>query len=289
MEKLLALALAGACSAAAAQTPANNPMPDGSHDMYVGLGVVTAPVYEGSGERRVRALPVLQAAFSNGVFISGLSAGIHLSNQPSVEFGPLLAIHPRRSESGLSGDVGMVISGSDQTLAPPGGEYNPLKSQAGDRNPLRGMEVQRARLQAGGFFNYYMTPQLRLTNSLLAGSGNEGEGVLWRVGVQHASRHLAPNHFVSVGVGVTLVNRKYNQAYFGVSEAESLRGLNLPYAASGGLKDVHLNARWNWSFSPSWLVTTGIQATRLRGSAADSPLTERPTSVTVSTALAYRF
>ena len=288
MEKFLALALAGACSAAAAQTPANNPMPDGSRDMYVGLGVVTAPVYEGSGQRRVRALPVLQAAFSNGVFISGLSAGIHLSHEPSVEFGPLLAIHPRRSESGLSGDVGMVVSGSDQTLAPPG-EYNPLKSQVGDRHPLRGMEVQRARLQAGGFFTYYLTPQLRLTNSLLAGSGNEGEGVLWRVGVQHASRDLAPNHFVSVGVGATVANRKHNQAYFGVTEIESLRGLNPEYAAGGGLKDVHLNARWNWSFSPSWLVTTGIQATRLRGSAADSPLTERPTNVTVSTALAYRF
>ena len=54
-------------------------------------------------------------------------------------------------------------------------------------------------------------------------------------------------------------------------------------------KDVHLNARWNWAFSPSWLLTTGVQASRLRGSAADSPLTERPTNLTVSTALAYRF
>lgn len=287
MDKLLALALAGACSAAAAQTPANNPMPDGSRDMYVGLGIVTAPVYEGSGQSRVRALPVFQAAFSNGLFISGLSAGLHMSNQPSVEFGPLLAIQPRRSESGLSGDVGMVVNGADLGLAP--GDFNTLKSQAGDRNRLRGMEVQRARLLAGGFFNYYLTPQVRLTNSVLVGSGNDGEGALWRVGVQHASPHLAPNHFVSVGVGMTLANRKHNQAYFGVTGVESLRGVNPEYAASGGLKDVHLNARWNWSFSPSWLMTTGIQATHLRGSAADSPLTERSTNLTVSTALAYRF
>lgn len=287
MDKLLALALAGACSAAAAQTPANNPMPDGSRDMYVGLGVVTAPVYEGSGQSRVRALPVFQAAFSNGLFISGLSAGLHMSNQPSIEFGPLLAIQPRRSESGLSGDVGMVVNGADLGLAP--GDFSTLKSQAGDRHRLRGMEVQRARLLAGGFFNYYLTPQVRLTNSVLIGSGNDGEGALWRVGVQHASRRLAPNHFVSVGVGMTLANRKHNQAYFGVTGVESLRGVNPEYTASGGLKDVHLNARWNWSFSPSWLVTTGVQATHLRGSAADSPLTERPTNLTVSTALAYRF
>lgn len=288
MDKLLALALAGACSAAAAQTPANNPMPDGSRDMYVGLGVVTAPAYEGSGQRRVRALPVLQAAFSNGLFISGLSAGIHLSNQPSVEFGPLLAIHPRRSESGLSGDVGMVVNGSDLTLAPPD-PTSPLKTQAGDGHRLMGMDVQRARLQAGGFFNYYLTPQVRLTNSVLYGSGNEGNGAVWRVGLQHFSSNIAPNHFVSVGVGLTLANRSHNQAYFGVTEIESVRGVNPEYAASGGLKDMHLNARWNWAFSPSWLVTTGVQASRLRGSAADSPLTERPTNLTVSTALAYRF
>ena len=288
MDKLLALALAGACSAAAAQTPANNPMPDGSRDMYVGLGAVSAPVYEGSGERRVRALPVLQAAFSNGIFISGLSAGIHLSNLPSVEYGPLLAIHPRRSESGLSGDVGMVVNGSDWTLGAPD-VTSPFKSERGDGHRLMGMDVQRARLQAGGFFNYYLTPQVRLTNSVLYGSGNEGNGALWRVGVQHFSSRLAPNHFVSVGVGMTLANRNHNQAYFGVTEIESVRGLNKEYAASGGLKDMHLNARWNWSLSPSWLVTTGVQATRLRGSAADSPLTERPTNLTVSTALAYRF
>ena len=285
MDKLLALALAGACNAVAAQTPANNPMPDGSRDMYVGLGVVTAPVYEGSDQTRVRALPVLQAAFSNGLFISGTSAGMHLSSQPSVEFGPLLAIQPRRSESGLSGDVGMVVNGADLGLAP----GNTLKTQGGDRNLLRGMEVQRARLLGGGFFNYYLTPQVRLTNTVLIGSGNDRDGAQWRVGAQYATRHLAPNHFVSVGVGMTLANRKHNQAYFGVNEAESLRSLNSAYSAGGGLKDVHLNARWNWSFSPSWLVTTGIQATHLRGSAADSPLTERSTNLTVSTALAYRF
>jgi outer membrane protein len=288
MDKLLALALAGACSAAAAQTPANNPMPDGSRDMYVGLGVVTAPVYEGSDQRRVRALPVFQAAWSNGVFVSGLSAGVHLSNQPSVEYGPLLAIAPRRSELGLSGDVGMVVNGSDWTLGPPDVQ-GPFKSQQGDGHRLMGMDVQRTRLQAGGFFNYYLTPQVRLTNSVLYGSGNDGNGALLRVGVQHSSRHLAPNHFVSVGLGVTMANRAHNQAYFGVSEIESVRGLNPVYTAAGGVRDIHLNARWNWSFSPSWLVTSGVQVSRLRGSAADSPLTERPTNLSVSTALAYRF
>ncbi|MGZ8293048.1 MAG: MipA/OmpV family protein [Telluria sp.] len=283
MEKLLALVLAGACSATAAQTPANNPMPDGSRDMYVGLGLVSAPVYEGSGERRQSALPVLQAAWSNGVFISGASAGMHLSDRPSVEFGPLVAIQRRRNDSGLSDDVGAVFNGFDQTIVP-----SPNKSFMGV-NRLTGMEVQRTRLQAGGFLNYYLTPQLRVTNTLLYGSGNGRDGALWRVGLQHIGADLGPHHFVSVGVGATLANRNHNQAFFGVSAEEAARSINPEYAANGGLKDVHVNARWNWSFSPSWLLTTGAQAARLRGSAADSPLVERPTNLTVSTALAYRF
>ena len=289
MEKFLALVLAGACSAAAAQTPANNPMPDGSRDTYIGLGVATAPVYEGSGQRRVRALPVMQAAWSNGVFIAGLSAGMHLSSQPSLEYGPLVAIQPRRSESGLGGDAGLVVDGSDWNIIPDPGFISPFRDGKGDGNLLTGMDVQRARLLAGGFLNYYLTPQLRLTNSLLFGSGNDGNGAQWKIGVQHVNTRLAPNHFLSVGVGTTLVNQRHNQAYFGVSEIESILGVNPQYTAEGGLKDVHMNARWNWAFNPSWLLTTGVQPSRLRGSAAASPLTERPTNLTVSTAIAYRF
>jgi outer membrane scaffolding protein for murein synthesis (MipA/OmpV family) len=284
MDKLLALALAGACSAATAQTPANNPMPDGSRDMYVGLGVVSAPAYEGARERETSGLPVLQAAWSNGIFVSGLSAGMHLSDRPSLEFGPLLALQPRRDESGTAGDVGSVINGIGSTLAPEQPVYR-LQGTA----ELEGMDVQHARLQGGVFLNYYLTPQLRLTNSLLYGSGNDRDGAVWRVGLQHIHAGLAPHHFLSVGAGMTVANRKHNQAFFGITADESDRTGTPAYDAAGGLRDVHLNVRWNWTFTPSWLLTTGVQAARLQGDAADSPLTRRPTNLTVSTALAYRF
>jgi hypothetical protein len=50
MNKLFLLALTAGCGAAWAQTPATNPMPDGSRDMYIGLGVQSAPRYEGAGQ-----------------------------------------------------------------------------------------------------------------------------------------------------------------------------------------------------------------------------------------------
>ena len=85
MHKSLVLVLAAACGAASAQTPANNPMPDGSRDMYVGLGIVSTPEWDGARGRKERALPVLQVQWSNGVCVSGMSAGLHLSDRPSVE------------------------------------------------------------------------------------------------------------------------------------------------------------------------------------------------------------
>jgi outer membrane scaffolding protein for murein synthesis (MipA/OmpV family) len=277
MNKILVLALAAACGSAAAQTPAVNRMPDGSRDLYFGLGAVSAPRYEGARERRVTALPVLQLEWSNGIFIAGMSAGMHLSGEPSVEFGPLLSVQASRDESGSSTGIGDVNS------AVP----NPGLRSAGSR--LAGMDPIATRLQVGAFFNRYLNPQLRWTNELLYGAGNERNGATWRVGLQHVATEVSAHHSLSFSAGLTLANSAYNQAFFGVTPVEAKRSGNPAYQPAGGLKDAHLGAHWNWALAPAWIVTSRLQATRLLGSAKDSPLVERPTNLTVSTALAYRF
>jgi outer membrane protein len=288
MKKLFALALAGVCGAASAQTPATNPMPDGSHDMYIGLGAVVEPVYEGSNETRTSALPVLQFAWSNGVFVSGLSAGIHVSQDPSVEFGPMMSLHAGRTEDGLSRSVGSV--GNSNGLQQPGTDI-PSKTRMRriGESRLHGMNDIDQRLEAGFFLNYYLNQRVRLTSSFLGGSGKQRNGARLNLGIQHIATEFAPHHSLTVSAGLTLANRPYIANYFGVTEEEAQFSFNTPYAPAGGLKDVSLAARWNWTFSSSWLLTTGVKVTRLQGDAARSPLIERPTNVTVSTALAYRF
>ena len=290
MAKLLSLALItliAACGTATAQTPAVNPMPDGSRDLYLGLGAVSAPRYDGARQRRVAALPVLQFEWSNGIFISGMTAGMHLSTAPSLEYGPLLALQPRRDESGNGDGIGGVDIAGQPSVVPQPPPLVGVRSPGSSR--LDGIDPIGARLQVGGFFNYYLSPHLRLTNSLLFGSGNARKGATWRIGVQRIAAATASHHSVSLSAGLTLANRDDNQAFFGVSAAESRRSGFGAYQASGGLKDAWLGARWNWALAPSWLVTSSLQATRLLGSAKDSPLVERPSNLTVSTALAYRF
>jgi len=280
MNKFPALALAVLSGSAAAQTPATNPMPDGSRDMYVGLGLVSAARYEGARHSERKALPVLQVQWSNGVFVSGMSAGMHLSRDPRLEYGPLVELQRRRDDAGLGGGIDGVQA-----------RYSVVSLLSADvrDNRLSGMTPVATRLLGGGFLNYYLTPDWRLTGNLLAGAGNGRDGVRLDLGVQRLAMQAGPHHQVSVAAGLGLVNAAYNRAFFGVSELDSLRSGNPVYRPDGGLKDAYLGLRWNWALTPSWMLTSHLQVKRLAGDARHSPLVERPTNPTVSTAIAYRF
>ena len=279
MKKLLALALTGACGIAAAQTPAANLMPDGSHDMYIGLGASVQPRYEGADDKRTRALPLLQVQFSNGVFLAGMSAGWHLSQQPGLEYGPLLAIQPRRSQSGTGGVIGDTAELS--SLAP-----MPARTLSSIPNRLASMDKIDTHLQGGAFLNYYLNSNVRFTNSLLYGAG--GDGLVWEASLQRVAIEVADHQRLSLSGGVTVVNRAYNRTFFGITPREARNGLPA-YAPDGGVKDVFVAARWNWALSPSWMVTTSVRASRLGGDARRSPLVERAKQFSISTGLAHRF
>jgi outer membrane protein len=277
----LLLTCLSSMSIANAQTPANNLMPDGSRDLYVGLGVASHSRYEGGDDTRLSVLPVLQMQWSNGVFIAGMSAGLHMSGQPSQEFGPLLSIEGGRS-----------VSGNSSGLACPRCDVNPGINGSLTNinvNKLDGMEDINPRVLLGGFYNQQLSSKWRLTNNLLGGAGNNRQGVRWNSDLRYAVTEFAPYHHLTLSIGLSLVNQAYNQAYFGVSRAESLRSLNRRYTPSGGVKDVHAQLQWNWALSSTWLLTSSLNLTRLNGSAANSPLVERANSVSVSSALAYRF
>ena len=282
MKTLIAFLFAGACSAVGAQTPANNPMPDGSRDLYVGLGVVSEPTYLGGDARRVRALPLLQLAWSNGVFVSAMSAGIHLSPTPGLEYGPLLALHARRTEGGAGPEAGPVSPAIPGIL-------RPTTRAAQAPSGLAGMDEIDARLQGGVFFNLALSGQLRLTNSVLYGAGKWRDGLVWNLGLQQSAPDITAHQRLTFGAGLTLVNNSYNTSYYGVSAAESLSSGHQPYSAGAGVQQLYLTAGWNWALSPSWIVASGARLTRLQGQARHSPLVQRPTNVTVTTGIAYRF
>lgn len=285
---VLACVVCGASGMASAQTPAGNPMPDGSRDMYIGLGVISRPSWEGASNRKDTLLPVLQVQWSNGVFVSGMSAGMHLSHQPSIEYGPLVALHPRRNHSGVTDSLDGASP--EAGLADGRRGAGPITGTAtGGGASMEGMDPIKARLLAGAFFNSYLSERLRLSNRVLYGAGNHYNGLLYTLDLQRLAGELGSKDKLSASIGVTIMNRAYGDDYFGVSESESLRSGNPQYQASGGLKDVHAGVRWSHAFSPSWLLTSHLQVMHLQRDAAHSPLVERPVNYSVSAALAYRF
>jgi outer membrane scaffolding protein for murein synthesis (MipA/OmpV family) len=210
---------------------------------------------------------------------------MHLLDNPGIEAGPLLMLQPGRGEGGVAGTADGV--GGASTLI--GG---PRPIEAG-RQPasgrLPGMDDIRTRVLVGGFANYYLDPQWRLTGNLLYGAGNERNGARLELGVQRLAAGIGDHHRVTLAAGIGIVNRHYSQTYFGVTALEASRGGFPAYAAGGGLQDAHAGVRWNWDWTPSWMLTTNVQAKRLLGSSRLSPLVGRPTNLTVSTAVAYRF
>jgi outer membrane protein len=116
-------------------------------------------------------------------------------------------------------------------------------------------------------------------------------------------------HHVTIGVGTTVVNQAYNQAYFGITPSSinfsfSVKNTLNPeapittetarlgfrgYRATAGVKDMHADIFWTWNLSSSWLLTSHLNMTRLVGSAAESPLVDRRNNLTISSAIAYRF
>lgn len=296
MRQYLFLALAGACSTVAAQTPATNPMPDGSRDMFIGVGIQSVPRYEGADDNRTLPLPVLQVQWSNGIFVSGTSVGWHLSQSPAMEFGPLLAVSPRRDRDGLSLGIGSVGEGSDNrafiTGVRPGGGIVPGEGEVRtetEGNRLFHMDVVQRRVLFGGFFNYYLSPKLRLTNNLSYGSGKERNGMRLHTALQYMMEDIAPHHTVVASAGVSLVNRAHNETWFGITKDEASRSMLPHYRPGAGVQSVRAGLRWNWALSPSWMLTSGVQVDRLVGDAKNSPLVERATNVYISSALAYRF
>ncbi|WP_426110926.1 MipA/OmpV family protein [Massilia sp. PWRC2] len=275
------LAWLPAVACAASQTPAATRMPDGSGDIYIGLGASAAPRYAGADASKISAVPALQMAWSNGVFVSGAMLGWHVSQCPLLEFGPLLAWQPPRRADGDGASLG-AAGGAPVAV----GDVRHLTSAP---RALVGMDDIPARLLAGGFFNYYLTPDWRLTNSVLAGAAAAQDGVQWRLGLQRIGIELGRHTTLTLNVGVDFANRAYNQAYSGVSARQAARSGYAPYQSGGGVRQLRFGARWNWALSPAWLLTSGVDASGLVGAAGRSPLAVQPVGVGLSTALGYRF
>lgn len=247
---ILMLALCGMAAADDGSTPM---MPDGSRDMYVGLALAGRSAAAAGEERPSSLRLLLQARWSNGLFISASGvAGIDLADTAGVEYGPLLAQSNARTP--------------------------------GDSRRLRGTQAISGSTDAGGFFNVYLGNDMRLRTSAVYDTS--AAGLRMEAGVQKSWSDLAPHHTLSLSAGVSLADGAVMRERYAVRR--DLGGAR-DYRPSAGVDGVNAGVNWNWELSSKWLVTSSLTAARLGAQAAASPVVERRTFMILSSGLAYRF
>ena len=94
---------------------------------------------------------------------------------------------------------------------------------------------------------------------------------------------------VTAGVFIqgTWADSKSNQSFYGIAPAQST---NLPaYSAGSGPLFATGGLLWGVDLGREWIVVGNLEARRLHGDAARSPLAERRSNHYASASLAYRF
>jgi len=250
LKTLAAAALLLATSAARADN--NTGMPDGSHDVSFAVTAFDTPRSEGGKRRQVGVLPSFTGRWSNGIFAALGEVGMDLSDDPVLNWGPLLTYDLRQRRTDDPSDKG-------------------------------GLDVE-----GGGFIHYLWASDINFNSGVLYGGGANRTGIKL-VGDVDLSMRLGPHASLTLSPGFELVNASYMKSSFGVTPTQSANDGLAPYATHAGLKNVFLNAGINWQLSNKWTMSTGVNTTRLVGSAGKSPLTQQRTTATEYLQFSYHY
>jgi outer membrane protein len=229
----------------------------GSDGGLFGAAVLNVPQYSGSTDRRWMLLPLLDYQWKSGWF-AGTSNGVGFngSSNPAQQYGVRLTADIGRSEN---------------------------------RSPaLRGLGDIEPSLEAGAFFNQYLSHQTFLTSSLRYGAGRQRDGLQLDLGAGHSDAFAGQWRY-AFGAAATFVNAGYMRSYFGVDALQAARSGYSPYQPGAGVRDLRLNGSITYRHTPRLAATLGASVSSLQGDARRSPLVREPTSASCVMALSYYF
>jgi outer membrane protein len=230
---------------------------------WIGAGVRTRPAYDGSAAQRTDLIPTVRyygkpwfARTTQGILEGGvrteLARGLNVGAQLAYEGGRLAS----ESDFLRSNNVPDINPGASVGLHV---EWDPRLG------PMPVTLLARGRHFVDG--DRGAQADLRLT----AGVFSRGA--------------------VSAGVFIqgTWADSKSSQSFYGITPGQSaVTGLPA-YSAGSGPLYTSGGLLWGVDLSREWIVVGNLEARRLRGDAARSPLAERTSNHYASASLAYRF
>lgn len=244
------LGIAQTPGGAAGSAPA---APDWS--IRLGAGVGAVPRYPGARDYRVVPLPDVDITYRNTVFLSGRDGfGIYAYRDRLITLGASIWMRGGRDE-----DDGDRLRGLGDI------------DTAAQARVFGRLAIGRARLGA------------TLARDL---GGSDGFTVDLNLSTDFRPFERLT---ISPGIGTTIGDNRYTQAWFGVTPAQAARSTLPAFDAGAGFVSVTGFVRANYALTDHWSVGSMVAVQRLLGDAADSPITERRTSPTGFLSLSYRF
>jgi outer membrane scaffolding protein for murein synthesis (MipA/OmpV family) len=228
--------------------------------VVLGGAVVAMPRYDGGLVYRVTPAPVIVILYQDLAFASvGEGIGVNL-------------LHGERYNAGLS--VGYDLG------RPMSDDYRHLHG-LGDISPAPVLKL---------FGSYVVSKAfplvLRADARRVVGGAN---GLLGDLEAFMPLPGSSRKFVMFAGPSVTFTNRQYMRKVFGVSAVQAADSSYQVYDAHGGNMAVGLGFSASRFITPHWLVNADLAWNRLRGSAADSPITQTGIQGVVEVSSAYRW
>jgi MipA family protein len=231
----------------------------------VGVGAAYAPTYAGSPNERTSAVPPISVSYRDSVLgtfaldLRGLSWTF--LDDKSVRLGVLVGFDPGRDSK---------TRGSD------------LFSFGDDR--LSGMGDVEASAEAGVMAGY--GPITLIARKAIGDRGHAGFiadlSFDW-------SFDLSDKIGIAVGIGTRWADQKYQQAYFGVTQAQTTASRFHRYTPEEGFVSGNVNIGLEYRFTATWRAQVGLNHEHLIEQSRASPLAEEPNSVTAFVGLSRHF
>jgi outer membrane protein len=222
----------------------------------LGGGALFTPAYEGDDDYRLSVVPNVQVAYGDRLFASIQEGiGYRWLNTDTVKAGPIVRFAFPRKEDG------------EQLFAVTG-------HRTRDLSGLGDVDLS---VELGGFAEYETGPLTWRAEVRQAATGHNGLaaelGVQWSRAVDLGGVFA----IVSAGPRARLVDASYNQAYFGVTAAQSIASGLPVYRAGGGLYayGVASTVIVPLPSDRRWAVVLLAGYDRLSGDAGASPLVQR--------------
>jgi outer membrane protein len=236
---------------------------DNAWHFTVGLGAASQPRYPGSAERKSSGFPVLSATYGR-YFIGGVPG------------------------AGVPAGIGAYLVQNDHWRVGVGlgGSFEKPRQET-DSPRLRGLgDIDRTAL--GAVFASYSDTWWTLRGNVLTDIGGKQQGTRLSLGAE-ARYPVSDTITLSAGPNVTWADAKYTQTFFGVDAAQSARSGLAVRTAKAGLNSVGFSVGANVRLSSNWGVGVFASTNRLRGDAADSPVTEKVSQSQAGLFAAYTF